>query len=65
MSFEELARASKLLPPDAPLNADTWKAIPPDSWDSWIQEATTYTNWNQMLQAAVSEYARKRILEGI
>ncbi|WP_429170321.1 hypothetical protein [Aeromonas rivipollensis] len=44
---------------------DDFAAIPDNEWDFFIQQNTTYENWLEMQQSAVSEYAKAALYKGI
>lgn len=40
-------------------NAKELKGIPADEWDSFIARSSEFDSWNEMLQAAISEYSNR------
>jgi len=46
-------------------SADDFAAIPDDEWDLFIQQNTTYENWQDMQQSAASEYAKATLYKGM
>ncbi len=59
-SFEELLKASPFV-----INSESdFKSIPDGPWDAYIRNATQFSSWQEMLQAATGEYSRKKLLAG-
>ena len=42
-----------------------FEAIPNEKWDSFIQENTTYENWQKMRMASWNSYVEKKLTEGL
>lgn len=40
---------------------EDFAAIPDDAWNSFIKANTSYASWDDMLQAAVAEWTKKRL----
>jgi hypothetical protein len=42
-------------------SSEDFAAIPDDEWDSFVQERTRFTSWDEMKNAAVKEWAARRM----
>lgn len=40
---------------------EDFAAIPDDQWDKFIRENTIYSNWQEMLKAAVAAWVKKEL----
>jgi len=43
-------------------SADDFKAIPDADWDAYVRSSTSFSNWQEMLQAAGAEMVKKQLL---
>ncbi|OOE81419.1 hypothetical protein BZG72_11170 [Salinivibrio sp. PR6] len=40
---------------------EDFKAIPDDEWDQYISSVSSFESWNEMLQSATAEYAKRKM----
>jgi hypothetical protein len=60
-TFEELLKAS----PFTVKSPEDFAAIPDEPWDEFIRSATRFDSWKAMHKAAMADYVKRRMREGL
>lgn len=47
------------------ITEESFKAIPAEDWDQWVQETTAFDSWEDMLSKAGVEHVQRELFKGL